>query len=111
MFCCSYADGQAWRAAECCHLVTKVVRSSGHTRAFLCRARAAKTRRALTSLGQGKEDFRLLPDQQIPLRTSEIHKMANILVTGGAGYIGSHTCLDLSNKGFVPVVYDNLSNG
>ena len=37
--------------------------------------------------------------------------MANILVTGGAGYIGSHTCLDLSSKGFVPVVYDNLSNG
>jgi len=37
--------------------------------------------------------------------------MTNILVVGGAGYIGSHTCLDLSNKGFTPVVYDNLSNG
>jgi UDP-glucose 4-epimerase len=37
--------------------------------------------------------------------------MANILVAGGAGYIGAHTCLDLSNKGFTPVVYDNLSNG
>ena len=37
--------------------------------------------------------------------------MANILVTGGAGYIGAHTCLDLFNKGFTPVVYDNLSNG
>lgn len=37
--------------------------------------------------------------------------MTNILVAGGAGYIGSHTCLDLSNKGFTPVVYDNLSNG
>jgi len=37
--------------------------------------------------------------------------MANILVAGGAGYIGSHTCLDLFNKGFVPIVYDNLSNG
>lgn len=34
-----------------------------------------------------------------------------ILVVGGGGYIGSHTCLDLSNKGFVPVVYDNFSNG
>ncbi|MBZ5760673.1 MULTISPECIES: UDP-glucose 4-epimerase GalE [Rhizobium] len=34
-----------------------------------------------------------------------------ILVVGGAGYIGSHTCLDLANKGFVPVVYDNFSNG
>lgn len=37
--------------------------------------------------------------------------MTNVLVVGGAGYIGAHTCLDLSNKGFTPVVYDNLSNG
>jgi UDP-glucose 4-epimerase len=37
--------------------------------------------------------------------------MANILVVGGAGYIGAHTCLDLFNKGFTPIVYDNLSNG
>jgi UDP-glucose 4-epimerase len=34
-----------------------------------------------------------------------------VLVTGGAGYIGSHTCLRLSEAGFKPVVYDNLSNG
>ena len=34
-----------------------------------------------------------------------------ILVTGGAGYIGSHVCLALSQAGFTPVVYDNLSNG
>jgi UDP-glucose 4-epimerase len=37
--------------------------------------------------------------------------MSNILVAGGAGYIGSHTCLDLFGKGFTPIVYDNLSNG
>jgi UDP-glucose 4-epimerase len=37
--------------------------------------------------------------------------MTNILVAGGAGYIGSHTCLDLFTKGFKPIVYDNLSNG
>jgi UDP-glucose 4-epimerase len=37
--------------------------------------------------------------------------MVNILVAGGAGYIGAHTCLDLFNKGFTPIVYDNLSNG
>ena len=37
--------------------------------------------------------------------------MKNILVAGGAGYIGSHTCLDLFGKGFSPIVYDNLSNG
>ncbi|MEN3793934.1 UDP-glucose 4-epimerase GalE [Fulvimarina sp. MAC3] len=34
-----------------------------------------------------------------------------ILVVGGAGYIGSHTCLDLSEQGCLPVTYDNLSNG
>ena len=34
-----------------------------------------------------------------------------ILVTGGAGYVGSHACLALAEAGFQPVVYDNLSNG
>lgn len=33
-----------------------------------------------------------------------------ILVTGGAGYIGSHTCLELLNSGHQVVVVDNLSN-
>ena len=42
------------------------------------------------------------------LRTME---MTNILVVGGAGYIGSHTCLELASKGLTPIVYDNLSNG
>lgn len=37
--------------------------------------------------------------------------MANILVTGGAGYIGSHTCKALHAAGHRPVVVDNLSNG
>ena len=35
----------------------------------------------------------------------------NILVTGGAGYIGSHTCMALAAAGYVPVVLDNLSTG
>jgi UDP-glucose-4-epimerase GalE len=35
----------------------------------------------------------------------------NILVTGGAGYIGSHVCKQLKNNGYTPVAYDNLSNG
>lgn len=34
-----------------------------------------------------------------------------VLVVGGAGYIGSHTCLKLAERGYKPVVYDNLSNG
>lgn len=33
-----------------------------------------------------------------------------ILVTGGAGFIGSHTCVELLNAGYEPVVLDNLSN-
>ena len=34
----------------------------------------------------------------------------NILVTGGAGYIGSHTCVELLNAGYGVVVVDNLCN-
>lgn len=34
----------------------------------------------------------------------------SILVTGGAGYIGSHTCVELLNEGYDVVVVDNLSN-
>ena len=37
--------------------------------------------------------------------------MAEILVVGGAGYIGSHMCKYLHEKGFTPVVLDNLSLG
>ena len=37
--------------------------------------------------------------------------MAHILVTGGAGYIGSHACKALKQAGFTPVVYDNLVTG
>jgi UDP-glucose 4-epimerase len=35
----------------------------------------------------------------------------NILVTGGAGYIGSHCCKELSKKGFNPITIDNLVYG
>ena len=33
-----------------------------------------------------------------------------ILVSGGAGYIGSHTCVELIEAGYTPIVIDNLSN-
>ena len=34
-----------------------------------------------------------------------------VLVTGGAGYIGSHTCVELLNAGHEVLVLDNLFNG
>ena len=34
----------------------------------------------------------------------------SILVTGGAGFIGSHTCVELLNAGYEVVVVDNLYN-
>ena len=36
--------------------------------------------------------------------------MMSILVTGGAGYIGSHTVIELIKKGYDPVIVDNFSN-
>ena len=34
--------------------------------------------------------------------------MGKILVTGGAGFIGSHTCVELLNAGYEVIVLDNL---
>lgn len=36
--------------------------------------------------------------------------MKKILVTGGAGYIGSHTVVELHNEGYLPIIIDNFSN-
>lgn len=46
--------------------------------------------------------------------TTEIQEadtVRKILVSGGAGYIGSHACKALARAGFMPVTYDNLSRG
>lgn len=37
--------------------------------------------------------------------------MENVLVTGGAGYIGSHACKALRAAGYIPVTFDNLETG
>jgi UDP-glucose 4-epimerase len=37
--------------------------------------------------------------------------LKNVLVTGGAGYIGSHACKALKRAGFIPVTFDNLHTG
>ncbi|MFQ6546969.1 UDP-glucose 4-epimerase GalE [Aestuariibius sp. 2305UL40-4] len=37
--------------------------------------------------------------------------MTTVLVTGGAGYIGSHACKALAREGYTPVTFDNLSTG
>lgn len=39
------------------------------------------------------------------------HRNPEVLVTGGAGYIGSHTCKALAKAGYTPVVYDSLCRG
>ena len=36
--------------------------------------------------------------------------MNTVLVTGGLGFIGSHTCVELLNRGSKVVIVDNLSN-
>ena len=61
-----------------------------------------------------------LDEPLIPCRrlsSSELKKKSavqpphkRILVTGGAGYIGSHTCLELLNAGYDIVVMDNMIN-
>jgi UDP-arabinose 4-epimerase len=38
-------------------------------------------------------------------------QLARVMVTGGAGYIGSQTCKALAAHGYTPVTYDNLSEG
>ena len=37
--------------------------------------------------------------------------MSTVLVTGGAGYIGSHACKALARAGFTPIAYDSLKHG
>lgn len=45
----------------------------------------------------------------LPLSRNSNHRRT-VLVTGGAGYIGSHTCLELLNENYKVIVVDNLDN-
>src|SRR5436190_20219195 len=46
-----------------------------------------------------------------PCRREYVQLANSVLVTGGAGYIGSHTCKALAQAGYVPVTLDNLVCG
>ena len=69
--------------------------------------RACPFRRlALRCAGQRRSDGLGRRDRQYGVK-----KMDRVLVTGGAGYIGSHACKALARAGFLPVAFDNLSTG
>src|SRR5438105_12611388 len=40
-----------------------------------------------------------------------MNDLPTVLVTGGAGYVGSHTCRAIKEAGFLPIAYDNLARG
>jgi UDP-glucose 4-epimerase/UDP-arabinose 4-epimerase len=57
--------------------------------------------------------FMLSSERTLPLVATDQSgdHVKQILVTGGAGFIGSHTCKALAQAGYQPVVFDDLSNG
>lgn len=61
-------------------------------------------------LNPGKELLCLSINKTFPKEHNSMSQPKNILVTGGAGYIGSHTCVELLIAGFNVVVVDNLIN-
>src|SRR5205085_2617537 len=65
------------------------------------------------SMPAGMEDHPALRRycQHPPITGSNSGMAQAILVTGGAGYVGSHACKALAAAGYLPVAYDNLSRG
>lgn len=50
------------------------------------------------------------PEAMVLIGLEALQRPMRILVTGGAGYIGTHICLELMNRGMEPVVVDNFAN-
>jgi nucleoside-diphosphate-sugar epimerase len=46
-----------------------------------------------------------------PQEARKVGRLKTILVTGGAGFVGSHACKALSRAGYLPVTFDNLERG
>jgi UDP-glucose-4-epimerase GalE len=55
--------------------------------------------------------LRIASPAPLPILCAGVFMMHSVLVTGGAGFVGSHACKALHAAGFVPVAYDDLSGG
>ena len=66
------------------------------------------------NLDRARTQFKLVADMEKKMGQNAENRgggsKMNVLVTGGAGYIGSHTCVELIEAGHTPIVIDNLSN-
>jgi len=60
--------------------------------------------------GRSAESAVAVPDPAYRCLLARPDALANILITGGAGFIGSHVCLELLQAGHALVVLDNFSN-
>src|SRR4051794_11125943 len=70
----------------------------------------AQPRRAAAA-GENGRGCRVAPLCLRAERQAVFPMTQSILVTGGAGYVGSHACKALAAAGLVPVTYDNLGRG
>src|SRR5256885_15319943 len=50
-------------------------------------------------------------DDDFRRQRKDVSMARHVLVTGGAGYVGSHACKALASAGYTPIAYDNLVHG